>query len=149
MKYDIKPFIGVGNLKFGMKRDTINRTILNSLTFDSVENKNVENDELSTNDYFENGLVLGYLNTSFLLKYIVLSDSCEAFFEGVDLLSMSYSESLTYMKKFDSNIKEEEYMGFTTYKYGIAVYAPEGTENPDCYIEAVTIGEKGYFHPTR
>lgn len=33
-------------------------------------------------------------------------------------------------------------MGFTVYKCGIVVYAPERIENPDCYIEAVAIGER-------
>ncbi len=36
-------------------------------------------------------------------------------------------------------------MGFTVYKCGIVVYAPERIENPDCYIEAVAIGEKVIF----
>jgi hypothetical protein len=140
MKYEIIPFQNVGNMKFGLKREFINSSLLNGIGFDSVENTNVKTGIKSTNDYFENGLILGYLNSSFLLKYVVLNDPCEATFNNHDLLSMTYKECLEFMLRFDSEIEEEEYVGFTSYKYGIAIYAPDATENPECIIECVTVG---------
>lgn len=146
MKYVIKPFLKVGDLYFGTKREIINNVLLEGLNYKPIENTNVKTQIKSTNDYFDNGLILGYLNSSFLLRYVVLTDPCEAFFENKDLLAMNYSECLAFMQQFDSQIEEEEYVGFKSYKYGIAIYAPDGTDNTQCSIEAVTVGEKGYFH---
>ncbi|AWL79259.1 MULTISPECIES: hypothetical protein [Capnocytophaga] len=148
MRNIIKPFEKVGELKFGMDRNFINTSILKKNDFDSVQNKNIKYGGLSINDYFKNGLVLGYLQTHLSLRYVVLSDPCEAIFEGEDLLAKTYSECLEFMKQFDSDIEEEEYVGFTSYKLGIAIYAPNATDDPDCNIEAVTVGEVGYFQRT-
>ncbi|WP_172916110.1 hypothetical protein [Capnocytophaga canimorsus] len=148
MRNIIKPFEKVGELKFGMDRNFINTSILKKNDFDSVQNKNIKYGGLSINDYFKNGLVLGHLQTHLSLRYVVLSDPCEAIFEGEDLLAKTYSECLEFMKQFDLDIEEEEYVGFTSYKLGIAIYAPNATDDPDCNIEAVTVGEVGYFQRT-
>ncbi len=148
MRNIIKPFEKVGELKFGMDRNFINTSIFKKNDFDSVQNKNIKYGVLSINDYFKNGLVLGYLQTHLSLRYVVLSDPCEAIFEGEDLLAKTYSECLEFMRQFDSDIEEEEYVGFTSYKLGIAIYAPNATDDPDCNIEAVTVGEVGYFQRT-
>jgi hypothetical protein len=145
MRYEIKPFKGVENLSFGAARDLINSSILKGVKFDAVENTNVSTGMKSTNDFFENGLALGYLNTEFLLKYIILTPPCEAIFENRDLLAMNYQECLDFMKKHDENIEEEEYVGFTSHKYGIAIYAPDATDDRECSIESVTVGKQGYF----
>ncbi len=77
MKYVIKPFLKVGDLYFGTKREVINNVLLEDLNYKSIENTNVKTQIKSINDYFDNGLVLGYLNSSFLLRYVVLTDPCE------------------------------------------------------------------------
>lgn len=145
MKYEINPFESVGFLKFGLKREVINQSILNANNFETIENKNVSTGDISTNDYFENGLILGYLNSSFLLRYVVINDPCEVIFKEKDILSMTYNDCYNFIIKYDYEIKEEEYVGFSSYKFGIAIYAPDATENPDCNIECITVGQKGYL----
>ena len=140
----IKPFVGVSKLLFGTKREDI-KFLLKEFNYETTENTNVVTGVKSTNDYYDNGMILGYLNSSFLLKYIVLTDPCDAIFQGKDLLSMNYQECLDFMKSFDNEIEEKEYVGFTSYKYGIAVYAPDATDNRESYIESITTAEKGYF----
>lgn len=143
IKYSIKPFLKVGNLYFGTKREVINQSL--NLPFKEVFSKTLSGVKFVTDHYEKEGLILGYLNPSFLLRYVILTDPCEAFFENKDLLAMNYAECLAFMRQFDEQIIEEEYVGFTSYKYGIAIYAPNGTEDSQCEIEAVTIGAKGYF----
>lgn len=140
----ITPFINVGNLYFGMDRDFINKNILNDVEFTSNENENVSTLEKSTNDFFENGIALGYMNKDFKLKYILFT-GYPVYFNGKDLSDMNYSDCLKYLSQFDKNIEEEEYVGFTSYELGIAIYAPNATEDPDTMIECVTVAEKGYF----
>src|SRR5690554_8237687 len=110
MKYNINPFVGVGNLTFGLKRDTINNVILNTINYKPFENKNVRTGELSTSDYFESGLISSYYNSSYSLICLTLTDLCEPIFGGLDLLEMNYPECLEFMKKYDNNIEEEEYV---------------------------------------
>ncbi|OOF40973.1 hypothetical protein BKK49_05425 [Rodentibacter rarus] len=140
----ITPFINVGDLYFGMDRDFINKNILNGVKFTSSENENVYTSEKSTNDFFESGIALGYMNKDFKLKYILFT-GCSVYFNSRDLSDMSYSDCLKYISQFDRNIEEEEYVGFTSYELGIAIYAPNATEDPYTRIECITVAEKGYF----
>ncbi|MFJ1430243.1 hypothetical protein ACILE2_05490 [Capnocytophaga canimorsus] len=146
MKSLITPFVSVGSLKFGTNRDIINNTL--NAEFKAVFEKTLSGITFVTDYYDDKGIMLGYLQTHLSLRYVVLSDPCEAIFEGEDLLAKTYSECLEFMKQFDSDIEEEEYVGFTSYKLGIAIYAPNATDDPDCNIEAVTVGEVGYFQRT-
>ncbi|MFJ1329200.1 hypothetical protein [Capnocytophaga canimorsus] len=146
MRNIIKPFEKVGELKFGMDRNSINNQL--NTKFEPVFEKTLGGVEFVTDHYDNLGVMLGYLQTHLSLRYVVLSDPCEAIFEGEDLLAKTYSECLEFMKQFDSDIEEEEYVGFTSYKLGIAIYAPNATDDPDCNIEAVTVGEVGYFQRT-
>ncbi|WP_424411628.1 hypothetical protein ACPEER_01275 [Pasteurella sp. PK-2025] len=139
----INSFVNVGDLYFGMDRDFINKNILNSVRFTSSENENVYTSEKSTNDFFDNGIALGYMNKDFRLKYILFT-GCSVYFNGKDLSDMNYSDCLKYLSQFDRNI-EEEYVGFISYELGIAIYAPNATEDPDTMIECITVAEKGYF----
>ncbi|TNH18176.1 hypothetical protein [Testudinibacter sp. TR-2022] len=143
MELLIKPFISVGNMKFGTNRNSINN-MMNS-EFKAVFEKTLSGVEFVTDHYNDDGLMLGYFTKDFKLSYVILNDPSEAIFEGEDLLIKTYSECWDFMKQFDSNI-EEEYVGFKSYKFGIAIYAPNGTDDPDCDIEAVTVGEVGYFN---
>ncbi|WGU69372.1 hypothetical protein QIU18_07085 [Capnocytophaga canimorsus] len=146
MRNIIKPFEKVGELKFGMDRNSINNQL--NTKFEPVFEKTLGGVEFVTDHYDNLGVMLGYFTKNFKLSYVVLSDPCEAIFEGEDLLAKTYSECLEFMKQFDSDIEEEEYVGFTSYKLGIAIYAPNATDDPDCNIEAVTVGEVGYFQRT-
>ncbi|ATA92414.1 hypothetical protein [Capnocytophaga canimorsus] len=146
MRNTIKPFEKVGELKFGMDRNSINNQL--NTKFEPVFEKTLGGVEFVTDHYDNLGVMLGYFTKNFKLSYVVLSDPCEAIFEGEDLLAKTYSECLEFMKQFDSDIEEEEYVGFTSYKLGIAIYAPNATDDPDCNIEAVTVGEVGYFQRT-
>lgn len=146
MRNIIKPFEKVGELKFGMDRNWINNRLNNK--FEPIFEKTLGGVEFVTDHYDNLGVMLGYFTKDFKLSYVVLSDPCEAIFEGEDLLAKTYSECLEFMKQFDSDIEEEEYVGFTSYKLGIAIYAPNATDDPDCNIEAVTVGEIGYFQRT-
>lgn len=144
MTYTITPFVGVGELQFGMDRNHINRHILQGYHFDSQENENVVTAEKSTNDFFEQGIALGYMNSDFRLKYILFIGQ-SVYFHGRDLSEMNYAECLAYLSAFDKAIEVEEYVGFTSYQLGIAIYAPNATEDPKTHIECITIAEKGYF----
>ncbi|TNH03025.1 hypothetical protein FHQ30_12995 [Pasteurellaceae bacterium Phil11] len=130
-------------MKFGTNRNSINN-MMNS-EFKAVFEKTLSGVEFVTDHYNDDGLMLGYFTKDFKLSYVILNDPSEAIFEGEDLLIKTYSECWDFMKQFDSNI-EEEYVGFKSYKFGIAIYAPNGTDDPDCDIEAVTVGEVGYFN---
>ncbi|MDR2944531.1 MAG: hypothetical protein LBU81_05565 [Methanosarcinales archaeon] len=143
MKYIINPFISVGNLKFGTDRQSVNGYL--NTKFKSVFEQTTDGVNIVNDHYDSEGLILGYFDKIFKLRYIILTDPCEVFFENKDLLEMNYRECLNFMKKYDKNVEEEEYVGFTSYKYGISIYAEDAAENPDCCIEAVTIGERGYF----
>ncbi|MDR2910780.1 MAG: hypothetical protein LBV47_05390 [Bacteroidales bacterium] len=143
MGFIIKPFISVGNLEFGSDREFVNATL--QFEFKAVFEKTLDGTEFVSDHYRDEGLMLGYFTDDLKLAYVILSDPCEVIFEGEDLMSMNYHECLDFMKKFDENIEEEEYVGFTSYKYGISIYAENAAEDPDCDVEAVTVGKEGYF----
>lgn len=142
--FTITPLKKVDDLYFGLDREFINKNILNNLKFTSTENVNVSTLEKSTNDYFENGIILGYMNKDFKLKYILFTN-CAVYLNGKDLSEMSYTECLKYLSQFDEQIEENEYIGFTSYKLGISIYAPNAAEDQESMIECITVAEKGYF----
>lgn len=143
MVFAIKPFAGVGELTFGSDREFVNTSL--KMEFKTIFEETLDDVGFVTDHYREEGLMLGYFTKDFKLSYVILSDTCEAIFEGRDLLAMSYAGCLKFMRTFDEGIEEEKYVGFTSYKYGISIYAENATENPECDIEAVTVGERGYF----
>lgn len=145
--FNIIPFVGVGNLKFGDDRDDINRQILADYSFTTTQNTNVITGEVYTNDHFENGMILCYTQALKLTRIVLAG--CSAYFHGKDLTELSYAESFAYLSQFDDAIEEEEYVGFTAYQLDIAIYAPNGTEEPSSPIETVTVAEKGAFELER
>lgn len=145
--FNIIPFVGVGNLKFGDDRDDINRQILADYSFTTTQNTNVITGEVYTNDHFENGMILCYTQALKLTRIVLAG--CSAYFHGKDLTELSYAESLAYLSQFDDAIEEEEYVGFAAYQLDIAIYAPNGTEEPGSLIETVAIAEKGAFELER
>jgi hypothetical protein len=143
MKFVIKPFVSAGELKFGTDRKLVNAAL--GSEFKEVFENTPGGDGFVTDYRHDEGIMSGYFTKDFKLAYIILTDPCEVVFEGENLLGMNYTECLRYMKKFDADIEEEEYVGFTSYKYGISIYAENATDDPECDIKSVTIAEGGLF----
>ncbi|MFJ1430710.1 hypothetical protein ACILE2_07910 [Capnocytophaga canimorsus] len=75
MRNIIKPFEKVGELKFGMDRNSINNQL--NTKFEPIFEKTLGGVEFVTDHYDNLGVMLGYFTKYFKLSYVVLSDLLE------------------------------------------------------------------------
>ncbi len=133
MSYIIYPYIGVNSIRFGMTKEEIHSELGNPET------------TFMRNSYDNTGETEEYKD--FFVCYDE-DERCEAieFFELADIIlngkaifTGTYDEICGL---FDDI--EEDNTGFTEYKYGIGVYAPDKDETV-CYPESVIVFKKGYY----
>jgi hypothetical protein len=88
-----------------------------------------------------------------MFVYYDQNNKCEAIeiaspgkveYKGTNLMKLNYSEALTALSMEDEEI-EDDYDGFTSFKLGIGIYAPEKLEKRNPKIERVIIFMKGYY----
>lgn len=50
-----------------------------------------------------------------------------------------------FLQQFDTDLLQEEYVGFASKLLGIDVYTPNFTEDPNSNVETISVAIKGYF----
>jgi spore cortex formation protein SpoVR/YcgB (stage V sporulation) len=97
-----------------------------------------------------------FCNASLFVYYTDENGGCDsieftqptiAIFEGKPLNGVPYVEAINWLRKFDSELEVEEYVGATSYKLGIGLYAPDYDEKlePNAKVEAVIVFVRGYY----
>ncbi|QVK19258.1 ABC transporter ATP-binding protein [Mycoplasmatota bacterium] len=137
MKFKIKPYIGAGKIMFGMTSEQIQ----NILLAEPRKFKKFKDDELYTDAY--NTCHIFYKKPG-VCEAIEFFNPAVVTFNDINLMNMSYQEIKDLFFKLDKNIQVDD-TGFTSYKYGIGVYAPFADECPLDPIEGIIIFEKGYY----
>lgn len=141
MKFVISPYIGAGEIKLLMSRVEI-RSIL---TIESAyeEFYRTTQSKVSSDHFKKIGLVANYDENN-LCDSLEFYSPAKLIFSEIDLLEMSYKGIFNYFKKNDQEIEEDD-SGFTSYKYGIGIYAPYKTDDPLEKIESVIIFKRNYY----
>lgn len=135
----INPYIGIGNLKLGMTQSQI-RSTLNS-SFESF-NRN-QYSEIPEDHFSDLGIFIEYKQPD-VCDSIQLVKPLNPIWRGKQLLDTPFSELVKWFLEIDPD-RELDDTGFTSYKYGVGVYAPNYKEDPDCLPESIIIFSKGYY----
>jgi hypothetical protein len=135
----INPYIGIGDIKLGMSQSQI-RNIVNSDFKSFTRNEYSEMPE----DYFSNlGILIEYKEPG-MCESIQLVEPLNPIWRGKQLLNTPFSELDRWFLEIDPD-RELNDSGFTSYKYGIGVYAPNYEEEPDWLPESIIVFTRGYY----
>ena len=139
MDYEIIPYVALGDIKFGLLRKEIEQ-IAGSPTKTFKRNEFAA----SPTDMYESlGIMIDYDETG-RCEAVETWDAVDVKLMGKSLLSSTYSEILSWFLATDKNIEEDD-VGFTSYKYGIGLYAPYKEEEPNKPCKGVLAFKRGYF----
>ncbi|MGO4888003.1 hypothetical protein ACJ2A9_09615 [Anaerobacillus sp. MEB173] len=132
MKFEIKPYVGVGMIKFGMTDNKIQEIL-------QIEPEKFKKSPLS------DVLTDAY---PFCHVYYKENGNCEAieFFEPADvtfqgntLIGIPYEKVNRLFKELDSLLEEDE-TGIISFKYGVSIYSSDLQS-----VEGVLVFEEGYY----
>lgn len=139
MEFNINSYVSVENIFFGEKRDEVrNKLKVSYDSFFKTDESKVETDafdELGVHVYYDNDI---------LVEAVELFEPSNPKHGNIELLNLPYTQILRYFKNIDSGLEEFD-SGFTSFKYGIGVYAPFKDEEPHLECESVIVFKEGYY----
>jgi hypothetical protein len=137
VEFFIEPYKGIGKIELGMTRDEIEEAMGEiPRRFKKFHDDNYETDAF---DYF-----YVYYRENYICEAIELISPAKVMFNEMNLMELSYIDIEKFFLDIDEDAEPDD-SGLTSYKYGIAVYAPSALDKPSEKIEAVLIFEKGYY----
>jgi hypothetical protein len=131
MKFEIKPYVGAGVLRLGLKEEEIREL----LQFKPEKIDKTSSDILT--DVFPMCHVF-YKNDG-SCEAIEFFEPAKVVFNGVSLICADYDEIKRHFEKLDTSIEEDE-SGFISFENGISIYSPFLEK-----VEGVLIFERGYY----
>jgi hypothetical protein len=137
MKFKVNPYIGAEPIIFGMTSDQIESVI-------GVKARKFKKSPYSETltDAFEYFHV--YYKSNGECEAIEFFQFADLVFNGDYLIGKPYQEVESLFKSIDNRIEIND-CGFTSYKFGIGIYAPFSEEEPNEPVEGVIVFEKGYY----
>jgi hypothetical protein len=135
----INPYIGIGNLKLGMTQSQIRNTLNSS--FESFTRNQFS--EMPEDHFQELGIFVEYKLPG-ICNAMELVKPLNPIWRGKQLLNTTFFELDRWFVEVDSE-RELNDTGFTSYQYGIGVYAPNYEEEPTCLPESIIVFSKGYY----
>ena len=141
MKFVIKSYEGVGPLKLGMTKEAMRAAM----------------PEEPGNDHHFRGPYTDHFSQSSVFAYYTAEHGiCEAIefcyptigiLEGKPLNSVPFKDAKNWLQSFDNELNEEKFVGVTSHKLGVGLYAPDFYDEEDDHtpVEAVIVFRKGYY----
>lgn len=142
MELTLTPYKSLGAFEFNAPRHTI-RGIMK----DHANNlaTHARSDGKVADDTYEN-LGLEFVYTKYdRLGAVELKSPSTLMFNGDDLMAKTWKELLLQFQMLDSEIQISS-KDFISYKYGIAVFAPEKDTNPNVLPTSITAFDEKFFY---
>lgn len=138
MDMSIKPYEGVGPVRFGMSVDEVRRTVGKRVeTYKKAEA--LFPDAHPVDAFDEVGMHVFYKPLG-RCEAIMLFPPAAPTFHNESLLDKRFTELLTWFTSMDEDVEQDD-VGFISFKFGISI-----TESPEGLIEAVLVfDEPGYY----
>ena len=76
--------------------------------------------------------------------FIEVGEQFPVLLDGTSLFDLSYSALVDFFMAKDAELEIED-AGFTSKKFGVAVYAPAGADDPGVACELVSVFVEGYY----
>jgi hypothetical protein len=139
MKYEIVPNKGMNGILFGMNVQRV-RALMGT-GFKSFKRTP---DAVVPCDYFADMGVFANYDKAGHLEAIELASPATPRLYGINLLGMSFDETLKYLKSKDSQL-DQEADGAISRELGISLYAPHAAKDPKAPVESVLLFVNGYY----
>jgi hypothetical protein len=135
VNYEIRPYVEVGPIYFGMTSDDV-RKALHSEVRPSLKSRNA--------DFFPLlGIFVDYKPPG-VCQAVEFAGPASPTFEGQHLLGRPYSEIERWIKSIDPEVMLDD-AGLRTRKFGFGLYAPSARKEPNFPVEGVIVFENGYY----
>lgn len=136
MEFKIEPYFGAGCVKFGMKKEDIRKCF----NYQFKEFKKTPISKTLTDDF---GICHIYYKTNNLCEAIEFFEGEVLFYEQ-RLFERPYEEVCKIFESYDSSLDFND-VGFTSFKFGVGIFAPFSNDEPDKPIESIIVFERGYY----
>ncbi|MCM0649712.1 hypothetical protein NBE98_15195 [Clostridium swellfunianum] len=133
----IRPYVGVQEIDFNMKREVVREKFNHQFT----EFKKTPFSQ-NTTDAFEFCHV--YYDNENLCEAIELFEPANVVFDNFTMTEQSYEKVRRFFESIDDSLDFND-AGFTSYKFGVGVFAPYALEEPKEPIESIIVFRKGYY----
>ena len=134
--YEIIPYVGVGEIQFGMKFGEVCKLL-------GEDYKRIDN--VYTTGY---KLCFPNLNIHFdeneLLNAVEGNIDAGFCYQGFEIVGQPFNKVYKYLKSFDIEIKMDS-GGATSYKLGIGLYVPTIKKSKKELVQGVIAFKKGYY----
>jgi len=139
--FNIIPYQSAGPISIGMTKEEVRNVM-------SEKPNDYHNIRGAYTDCFEeSNIFVYYTNADGICEAIEFCEPTIAMFNGKPINGVKFIEAMKWLERFDSETIYEKYVGLTSYKLGIGIYAPkyDEVENSDENVEAVIVFKKGYY----
>lgn len=139
MQLEIKPYVGVGPIRFGMTVEEVRKAVGQKPN----PFRKTPDEVIPTDAFDEIGLHACYKEPG-VCEAVEMALAADPTFQGHRLIERPFDEVLGWLRTLDDSVEVED-CGLTSYKLGIGLYAPEISDNISAPVEAVIVFEKGYY----
>jgi hypothetical protein len=139
MQLEIRPYIGVGPILFGMTAEEVRST----LDCAYKEFKRGPFAKTITDSFQPIGVFVCY-NVERKCNAIEMGRPAQPFYAGHELLSDSFEKASELMLGFDPEVVFRD-DGFTSFALGIGMYAPSCRKDRLLPVESVIAFQRGYY----
>lgn len=138
-RFDIKSYVGVGPIVFGMTAEEVRSTLGCAYT----EFKKSQSSKTTT-DAFDSLGVFVYYNVDRKCNAIEMARPARPFYAGHELLNDSFEKVYELIRGFDPVVSLDA-DGLTSFGLGIGLYAPFCRNDRLSPAEGVIVFKRGYY----
>lgn len=143
MQYKIVPYVGAGDLKFGM---TISEVRNHMPSSPSPFRKSPA--DLLLVDAFRREGVHVYYKPPGLCEAIEFGPPALPMLNDHELLGISFTDAVRIVRALDPTVELDD-SGLTSYVIGVAIYCPFYKETTNASVEGVMVFERDYYSDAR
>jgi hypothetical protein len=131
----------VGKIRFGMTREDV-QGLLGEPSATFYKGLSTES---PTDAYDDLGLHVYYNHPPGCCEALEFFEPAQLFLDEKPLLGLSFHNLREWLASQDPALEIDE-EGLTCFKYGIGVYAPDWTENPDLSTQGILVFNKRNYY---
>ena len=139
MKLDLRPYEGVGPIRFGMRRAEVRGAV-----HAAVRAFRKTRDATMLLDAFDNEGIHVYYDELDLCEAVELASPAVAVLKGRALIGEPFAALRDWLLGLDPELEVDE-TGLTASSLGLGLYAPFAGEEPEGPVEGVIAFRRGYY----
>lgn len=139
MNLIIRPYIGIGEITFGMTIAEVRRSLATPIRSFLKH----PTDSMPSDTFESLGVCVEYKPPG-ICQAVELTKPANPIWRGQAFLNLSFDSVRQWFESIDPALEIDD-TGLTSYQFGIGIYAPNHYEFPKEIVEGVIIFEHGYY----